>query len=794
MDAAGPASTAALVFTSRHPFPRHPRPARQHRRPSAGARAAARRAGRRRPGSETRRGPVVTFSSVPVPRPPDEAERLASLRSYEVLDTPADARLDAITRHAARFFAVPIVLVSLIDDERQWCKSAIGVPQGSQTVRDFAFCAHALLRPEQVLVVEDTRADVRFAANPLVTGFPHICFYAGAPLIGADGYALGTLCLLDNQPRRMTAEQIAALRDLALTAAAVLDLHRSVVLLRESVEHHQAAVALNPQIPWTAGRDGRLETVSPRWLALTGMTPQEALNGGWTRALHPEDVQGAEACWARSRAAGQPLDTEYRLRMRDGGFRWFRSYAAPRRDAAGTILRWYGVVEDITERRASQQRTEHFAYHDSLTGLPNRLRFREALERQAAQAARERPFALLCLDLDSFKAVNDTLGHPAGDALLCEVARRLRGCVRETDMVARVGGDEFLVIQTAIDDGGPDRGADGPAATVALAERILESLAAPMKVMGHTLAIGASIGIALCPRDGAQPDKLLQNADLALYRAKAEGRRGWRFFASGMDERLRRRQALKVDLRDALDHSELDLAYQPLVGLRSGRVEGFEALLRWQHPQRGAVAPSEFIPAAELNGLIMPIGQWALRHACVEAMRWPGDVRLAVNLSAVQFGQRELPEVIAEALSGSGLPPERLELEITESVQLLDNDANLALLQHLRAIGVRIVLDDFGTGYASLGYLQRFRFDKLKIDRSFVARMTEMAEARAIVSAVLAMGRAMGIEVAAEGVETEAQLAMLRAEGCDQAQGYLLGRPVPAAGVPALLGPRLACC
>jgi diguanylate cyclase (GGDEF)-like protein/PAS domain S-box-containing protein len=711
--------------------------------------------------------------------PANEVDRLEALRACHILDTLPDPRFDVLTRLAARVFDVPMAHVTFVDEGRQWFKSTVGcVPAGSETDRDVAFCAHALLNPRQALVVRDATTDDRFADNPLVVGPPGIRFYAGVPIIGSEGHALGTLCVMDTKPRNVSASELEILQDLALAVSSALDLHRNSSALQESEEHHRQTIELSPQIPWTADPGGFNTGVGPRWSATTGLAREQALGRGWAQAVHPDDVEQAEQRWEYARQSGTPYDTEYRLRTKGGAYRWFRAYAAPRRGQDGAIMRWYGSAEDIHERKLSQLQVEHLAYHDNLTGLPGRERFRERLDHEIARSCCGASFALLYLDLDNFKAVNDTLGHARGDALLCEVAERLIECVGESGFVARFGGDEFLVILTEI---------ERPADVALTCERILVALGGAVKLENNALAIGASIGAALCPRDGTEADKLLQGADLALYRAKAEGRQTYRFFETEMDEKMRRQHALRVDLRRALDRKEFDLAYQPLIGLRSGRVEGFEALLRWNHPVRGVVSPGEFIPAAEMTGLILPIGRWALEQACREATSWPDDVRVAVNLSPVQFGQRDLPRAVAAALAASGLAPERLELEITESVPLLDNEDNLAVLRELREMGVRIALDDFGTGYASLGYLQRFPFNKIKIDRSFVSRIGEAEQARTIVSTILGMCRTLGIAVTAEGVETRQELDFLQTHGCDQVQGYLFSRPVAASDVLRLL-------
>jgi diguanylate cyclase (GGDEF)-like protein len=387
---------------------------------------------------------------------------------------------------------------------------------------------------------------------------------------------------------------------------------------------------------------------------------------------------------------------------------------------------------------------------------------------------------VLCLDLDHFKAVNDTLGHPVGDALLRTVGERLRSVLRETDTVARLGGDEFAVLQGA---GGDPQ----PQAASALAKRVVDLVGRPYALEGHLVNVGASVGVALAPADGEDADALLKAADLALYRAKEEGRGTWRFFEPGMDARMRARRALELDLRKALALREFELAYQPQLDLGSDRVAGFEALLRWQHPERGLIPPAEFVPLAEEIGLIAPIGEWVLRTACREAAGWPEGVGVAVNLSPAQFKSHHLVPAVRAALAASGLPGRRLELEITEGVLLQDNEANLATLRELRALGVRVAMDDFGTGYSSLSYLRSFPFDKIKIDRSFVSGLATDPESAAIVRAIAGLGASLGMATTAEGVETAEQMRRIRAEGCLQVQGYLVSRPVPAAEVAALI-------
>ncbi|MCA1413885.1 EAL domain-containing protein [Bradyrhizobium sp. NBAIM20] len=444
---------------------------------------------------------------------------------------------------------------------------------------------------------------------------------------------------------------------------------------------------------------------------------------------------------------------------------------------------WVATFEDITEWLEAQAKISHMARHDALTSLPNRVLFHEQLEQGLRQTKSGDQLAVLCLDLDHFKDINDSLGHPIGDALLKEVGRRLEATVGEQDTVARLGGDEFAVVQI---------GRSEEIAARSLAGRLVEVISAPYQIDDHQIVIGVSIGISLSPQDGSNPDELLKNADLALYRAKADGRGTYRFFETGMDARAQARRLLEMDLRAALQRDEFQVYYQPIREVASGRVVAFEALLRWNHPQRGLIAPISFIPLAEETGLIVQLGEFVLRSACADAATWPDDVDVAVNLSPVQFKSPNLIAAVTEALAISGLGARRLELEITESVLLQNSEATLTTLHELRAMGVRISLDDFGTGYSSLSYLRSFPFDKIKIDRSFVSELATREDSMAIIRAVTGLGRSLGIVTTAEGVENDAQLELLRREGCTQAQGYLFSKPRPASDVAIMLErPRL---
>jgi diguanylate cyclase (GGDEF)-like protein len=438
-----------------------------------------------------------------------------------------------------------------------------------------------------------------------------------------------------------------------------------------------------------------------------------------------------------------------------------------------------GAIVTLMDISLHVQNAE-LASRDPLTGLANRIALHQCLASMMTESRQTGvPVALLCIDLDRFKPVNDTLGHPVGDGLLVKVAERLRSTVRKTDLVARLGGDEFAILQAA---------APQPESAESLATRLVEILGRPYNVSGHTLNIGASVGIAVYPADGNDGEALLRHGDLALYRAKADGRGAWRHFEPSMDAELAARRTLEAELRRAVEEGQFELAYQPQIGLQPDEIIGFEALLRWCNPTRGFVSPSSFIPLAEESGLIIPIGEWVLNTACREAARWPRPVTITVNISPLQLRDPMLLATVRAALESSGLDPARLELEMTEVALLTNSHGALPALQGLRALGVRISVDDFGTGRSSLSYLRKFPFNKIKIDQSFIRATDDSVDCGAIVRAVAALGTALGMKTVAEGVETAAQLERVRADGCTEVQGYFTGRPLPATTASALLG------
>ena len=439
---------------------------------------------------------------------------------------------------------------------------------------------------------------------------------------------------------------------------------------------------------------------------------------------------------------------------------------------------WVATHEDITDRRKVEAKLAHMTHHDALTDLPNRILLRERIEDALVRVGRNGHVAILCLDLDHFKAVNDTLGHPIGDALLVAAAKRLVASVRDGDTVARLGGDEFAIVQV---------GAEQPLGARTLAQRVIDAISEPYTLDGHQVITGVSVGIALAPADGTDADHLLKAGDMGLYRAKADGRGVYRFFEREMDARMQARRVLELDLRHAIEHEQFQLFYQPQFNLETNAISGFEALVRWFHPERGTVYPQKFIALAEETGLIEQIGEWVLRKACHDAVRWPSPVKVAVNLSPVQFRSANLLQSVISALASSGLAASRLELEITKSALLADSEATLTTLHRLRAMGVHISMDDFGTGYSSLSYLQSFPFDKIKIDRRFITDVNTDGSSLAIIRAVTGMSASLGIITTAEGVETREQFDRVKAEGCTEVQGFLTGRPMPLEDALALM-------
>ena len=732
-----------------------------------------------------------------------------------VLEIGRSSDLDAICRTVAHLFDMPSAEATLIDETTVWLIGCSGTGP-SCWPRSVTVCSLTVqLGADEALVIQDLSEDPRFADNPFVVGEPHLRFYAGVPVALSDGVNVGTLCVLDHVPRRnFGAKEIAELHDLARVVEAYLKLRQGHVdeekerrraqqllaakddalreasraSLREASDRRRAeedrriseerlAVALD------CGSDGlwdfdlttgHVDLTGP-WLSIMGFEEGEiaAHISAWEHLTHPDDLPNARSAFsAHLKGLTPKYECEYRIRTKSGDHVWTLARGkVVARDENGRACRVVGTHTDITKRKESEAQIAHLALHDPLTGLPNRTFFHDRLNDEINRSGRAELFAVLVCDLDRFKIINDTMGHAAGDTLLRIVADRLLTSVREGDTVARLGGDEFAIIL---------HGTEQPEVPSVIAERIVAAIEEPCEIEGRNVAVGISVGLAICDTAGATADGLVRNADLALYRAKAEGRNGYRCFEPGMDVLAAESIMLEHDLRDAVRRGDFVLHYQPVLDLNKNTVCGFEALMRWQHPTRGVLPPDLFIPLAEETGLIVILGEWALWEACRQAKLWPKSLRMAVNVSALQFRQPgRLQRSVVAALAASGLEPARLELEVTESVLIQNAEAVIACLRGLRELGVRIALDDFGTGYSSLAYLRRFPFDKIKIDRSFVREIGDPQTA-AIVAAVIGLGARVGADVTAEGVETSDQRRQIHAAGCTQLQGFLFSRPLPA--------------
>ena len=537
--------------------------------------------------------------------------------------------------------------------------------------------------------------------------------------------------------------------------------------------------------------DGRFIKANAKLCRMLGYGAQELYGCTFADVTHPDDLQASRALLAGALdgAPGFTGEIEKRYRCKDGRIVWGHASVAVVRDAGGTPEYFVSVVQDITERKEAQAKLVRQAHYDALTGLPNRVLFHDRLTQALAQAGRHRwNVGLLLFDLDRFKSVNDSLGHPVGDALLREAASRIAGCVRAADTVGRVGGDEFAIVLAELAD---------PADAALVAQKVADAMAAPYRIQGREMFLSASIGIATFPRDGLDGETLVRNADAAMLRAKQLGRNNFQFYTAAMNERALEDLLLANDLRRALQRNEFFLQYQPIVAVRTGRLATFEALLRWRHPERGLLPPARFVPLLESSGLIVPVGEWVIRAACRQIAEWRRaglrPVPVAVNLSARQLMHHDICAVLERELRAAGVEPRLLEVEITESDAMENPDQTAAILQVLRARGVRVAIDDFGTGYSSLAYLKRFPVTTLKLDRSFVSGLPGDPDDVSIARAVISMAHNLGLKVVAEGVEQEDQRQFLATHGCDQMQGYLLARPLPAQDAAKMLeGARAA--
>jgi len=830
------------------------------------------------------------------PIPVDEHDRLAALRNYFLLDTEPEAEFDGIVHLASYICQTPIAAISLVDQNRQWFKAITGL-DAKETSRDVAFCAHAILQ-DDALVVPDATNDERFCDNPLVASSPHIRFYAGIPLVSPEGYHLGTLCVIDRVPRTLTSEQLDSLRilvdsimahfnlrrasenriqlilDTAMDAVVSLDRNGLITswnnraesmfghakndalgkdmlelmappslvdlydLEFKTVINSNESQILGKRIEMDAMRlDGSVfpaefsitvihgekdvffstfvRDISERKaheqalrIAATAFESQEGIivtddqcnilkvNRAFTEVTGyvPDEVIGKNPRMLSSNRHDQDFfgemwkcinntgswEGEIWNRRKDGELYPEYLIVTAVKDKAGRLTNYVGTLTDISQRKAAADEIERLAFYDPLTQLPNRRLLIDRLKQALASSSRKgRQGALLFLDLDHFKTLNDTLGHEMGDLLLKQVTQRLLSSVREDDTVARLGGDEFVVMLEDLSE----RPIEAAKQAEAVAEKILTNLNQPYDLNSRTYYSTVSIGLTVFNNHNESIEEMLKQADIAMYQAKDSGRNALRFFDLKMQQLINNRVALESELHEAIEKKQFQLYYQIQVR-NSGDVIGAEALLRWMHPDRDVVSPVEFIPVAEETGLIIPIGKWVLETACAQLELWQRtpltrDLCLSINVSAKQFLQADFVKQVEDAISRYRFNPCQLKLELTESMLLNNVDNIIDALGRLRQTGIQFSLDDFGTGYSSLQYLRKLPIDQLKIDRSFVHDITFDEQDRSIVRTIIAMAMSMNLEVIAEGVETEAQKLRLLHKGCTQFQGYLFGKPLP---------------
>ncbi|WP_029005713.1 putative bifunctional diguanylate cyclase/phosphodiesterase [Azorhizobium doebereinerae] len=702
----------------------------------------------------------------------NEPERLRALADYGLDGSQPLDSLDPIVKIAARMCNMPAAAVNMIGDDRVFFAASEGIGEVDMR-RDVSFCAHAITQGE-TMVVPDATMDERFHDNPLVTGDAHLRFYAGATLRSPAGLALGALCVIDTVPHAgFSEEQRRSLEELAQIVSEKLELRRLEVA-RQSGQPQFEAIAAHSPTPIVCFDDRqRITAWNDAACLLFGYSAAEAV-GRPLDLLFPEGhSERYRATVARMVAAEAPVSgAEQLVCRRKNATQFPAELAASRWRDKGRVL--FGVIfQDLTERRRQERELDRLASFDILTGLANRGRFHHAVEEALAAG---RAAAVLMIDLDGFKDINDTLGHVVGDGILREVGRRLAAAAGPGASVARIGGDEFAILQ---------RDPSEPEAVRRAADRMLAAIARPMDIDGQEVRVGASCGIAVGRAQPPAVQNLVADADLALFQAKQRGCGCVVVFVPGLRTEAAARRLYGAELHRAVERLELRLHYQPQIRLGDGTLAGAEALIRWQHPERGLLPPAAFLPALEGGPLAATVGRWVLDEACRQAAIWrrscgPG-FRMGVNLCEAQFRAGDLAAVVAETLERHGLPPEALELEITENIVLDHDDAVLEPLLRLRALGVGIAFDDFGTGYASLSLLKRYPLSRIKIDRSFVTGTSDSPKDASVVRAILDLARSFGLGAIAEGIETEAQYRALRQMGCEEGQGYLFSKPLPPA-------------
>jgi diguanylate cyclase (GGDEF)-like protein len=721
--------------------------------------------------------------------PDNEHERLLALYECDVLDTPSEPLFDSITTLAAQVCDAPIALLSLIDQQRQWFKANHGLDL-TQTPRDIAFCAHTILSTP-MLEVPDATVDARFSDNPLVVSDPKIRFYAGIPLQDPRGFAVGALCVMDYKARLLTTSQREALESLSRLALALLEQRRGERKLRESEERFQAA-ALQQALE-REQRQKLIADLGQRALAdpdadslMTNAVRlvRETLGFEYCRVL--ELTHGGVSLLSRATTGSPPglPDSGSRLAALISGPQGpfglleVRSAVAGRvsTDVTNFVQSVANIIGTALARRRADEQLAYAAQFDTLTGLPNRQLFRDRIAQSVARAHRkERPVAVVVLNLDGFKLVNNAHGHAAGDQVLIQVAERLIGCVSAYDSVSRLGADEFAIVLSNI---------ERVEEVVPVLERVLHGLGQPFELADGEAFISATAGVSVFATDGGDAHALIRNAELAMHRAREKGRNVYEFFAPEMNQRGLERMRLERGLRRALERGEFLLEYQPKVSTATGKLCGAEALLRWRHPERGLVPPAEFVPILEETGLIVPVGAWVLETACGQIRRWEKlgiHVNcIGINLSARQFQQPHFDAHMRRIIESLGLAAGKIELEITESMLMHDPAQAIQTLARLKELGVSMAVDDFGTGYSGLSYLKQLPLDSLKIAHEFISNITHDNDDAAIAQAIIGLAHNLGLQVVAEGVETEAQASFLRAHGCDFLQGFYFSKPLDA--------------
>ncbi len=715
------------------------------------------------------------------PIPVHEEARLEAVREYDPFGAFDDAAYHGVLDLARDLFEVPTAYISLVDRDEQVFPARRGIEVCGSS-RDVSFCAHAVAN-EDVLVVLDATLDPRFADNPLVTGPPHTRFYAGVPLISPSGHAVGTLCLLDPSPHNsFTEPQRLNLRRLADLVRDKLELRRLQIAGQVGQERFENIAATSPDGIICADASNTITFWNAAAERMFGHSAAEAVGHDLALIVPPRMRKGHRGGLTRAAGGGATRLVghlvELMAQRADGGeFPIELSLSMWREDG---VARFGAILRDITERRASEERLFRLAHHDPLTELPNRSVLRRRVDQLAdgVEAA-----TLMVVDLDGFKAVNDDLGHAAGDMVLKQVAQRLLGCASATDTVARLGGDEFALLM---------KGGGDPARADLVADRIIRAVGQPITVDDKTVSVGASIGIATHPANGTDVSELLSSADLALYQAKNDGRHCHRTFTPSLRKAIDLARAYDNELTRAFEQTEFEVFYQPQMRLADSALVGAEALLRWRHPVDGLLSPAAFMAGLENRPISTEVGQWVLQTACAQAVAWRAagapDFRIGVNLFGSQLRADNLASHVRQALATTGLPAGALELEVTENIFLRGDESMVGPLRELRTDGVLIAFDDYGTGYTSLSMLKRFPITRLKIDKSFVQGMSENPEDAAIVRAILYLAGALGFTAIAEGIETHDQADRLRNKGCEEVQGYLFGRPMPAADFAARFG------